>query len=295
MRAASKNNISSKDLEPLFLTLLQLASEQIANPYKFELYHRKITSPFNYYQFGLDFIRPLIDQKRSSVKNPEILTTIEEQLKKGENVVFFANHQIEPDPQVISVLLEPAHAKLAEEMIFVAGHRVVQDPLAVPFSLGRNLLCIYSKKHMHHSDKKAEKVLHNQRTMKVLSELLAEGGKCVYVAPSGGRDRPDEHGNILPAPFDPQSIEMFLLIAKRAKTPTHFYPLVLSTYQILPPPNTVEKDIGERRLAEFAPVFLQIANEINLEAHTTGENKHEQRQKRADALNDIVKTIYEAL
>lgn len=293
IRAALKNNTLEQDVEPLMLSLLELAVKQIAHPYKFELYHKKVTSPFNYYQFGLDFIRPLIDMKRSLVKNHEILTTIEEQMKRGENVVFFANHQIEPDPQVISVLLEKSHPKLAEEMIFVAGHRVVTDPLAVPFSLGRNLLCIYSKKHMQHApDKKAEKVLHNQRTMKILSELLAEGGKCIYVAPSGGRDRPDESGKILPAPFDPQSIDMFLLIAKRAKTPTHFYPLVLSTYQILPPPNTVEKEIGEKRLAEFAPVFLQAAEEINIDLSSSTENKLEQRKKRADNLDEIVKSIY---
>jgi glycerol-3-phosphate O-acyltransferase len=296
MRASLKNNYSQKDVEPLLLSLLQLAALQVANPYKFELYHRKITSPFDYYQFGLDFIRPLIDRKRSLVKNPEILDIIEEQIKKGENVVFFANHQIEPDPQVISVLLEKSHPKLAEDMIFVAGHRVVTDPLAVPFSLGRNLLCIYSKKHMQHvPDKKAEKVLHNQRTMKILSELLAAGGKCIYVAPSGGRDRPDPSGKVLPAPFDPQSIDMFLLIAKRAKTPTHFYPLVLSTHHILPPPNMIEEEIGEKRLAECAPVFLQVANEIAAETLGSSENKLVQRQKRADTLNGIVKNIYTQL
>lgn len=241
----------------------------------------------------MDFIKPLIDLKQSTVKHAEILDTIEAQLKKGENVIFLANHQIEPDPQVISVLLEPKHAKLAEEMIFVAGHRVIQDPLAVPFSLGRNLLCIYSKKHMQHApDKKAEKVLHNQRTMKILSELLTSGGKCIFVAPSGGRDRPDAAGKILPAPFDPQSIEMFLLIAKRAKTITHFYPLILSTYQILPPPVAIEKEIGEKRIAQCAPVFMQIANEIDLEALGSSENKYEQRQNRANALNEIVKNIY---
>lgn len=297
LKAALKNNYLQKDVEPLLLTLLDLTVQQCTHPYKFELYHQRMTSPFDYYRFGLDFIRPLIDLKKSKVKNLSIFTTIEEQLKKGENVVFFANHQIEPDPQVISVLLEDHHPKLAEEMIFVAGHRVVTDPMAVPFSLGRNLLCIYSKKHMQHpTEKKAEKVLHNQRTMKILSDLLTEGGKCIYVAPSGGRDRPDPHGNILPDPFDPQSIEMFLLIAKRAKTPTHFYPLVLSTYHILPPPSTVDKEIGERRLAECAPVFLQVAEEINPDAlGAEGENKTEQRQKRADAIHEIVKTIYTQL
>ena len=45
-------------------------------------------------------------------------------------------------------MLEKEHPRLAEEMIFVAGHRVISDPLAVPLSIGRNLICIYSKKHI---------------------------------------------------------------------------------------------------------------------------------------------------
>lgn len=294
IRAALKNNYSEGDVEPLLLSLLQFITQQCAHPHKFELYHKKITSPFNYYQFGLDFIRPLIDLKKSLLKNPEILESIEAKIQKKENVIFFANHQIEPDPQVISVLLEKNHPKLAEEMIFIAGDRVVSDPMAVPFSLGRNLLCIYSKKRMQLApEKKAEKVLHNQRTMKILSELLAEGGKCIYVAPSGGRDRPDPSGKILPAPFDPQSIDMFLLIARRAKTPTHFYPMVLSTYHILPPPSTLENEIGERRLAECGPVFLEIGDRIDPEAlGSSAENKFEQREKRAAKLDEIVKNIY---
>ena len=33
-------------------------------------------------------------------------------------------------------------------MIMVAGDRVTTDVVAVPFSKGRNLLCIFSKKHI---------------------------------------------------------------------------------------------------------------------------------------------------
>ena len=42
-----------------------------------------------------------------------------------------------------------------------------------------------------------------------MERLLAEGGKCIYVAPSGGRDRPNAQGEIQPNAFDPQSIELF--------------------------------------------------------------------------------------
>ncbi len=100
-------------------------------------------------------------------------------------------------------------------MIFVAGERVITDPLAVPFSMGRNLLCIFSKRYIDHPpEQKMKKQLHNKRTMELMSELLSEGGKAIYVAPSGGRDRPNADGVVEIAPFDPQSIEMFYLMAR---------------------------------------------------------------------------------
>lgn len=294
VEAAVQNGYTIEAIEPRLLQLLHFAVKQITYPYRFEPYHKKITRPFNYYKFGLDFIRPLIDFKKSSVVNASILDKIEEQLSRGENVIFLANHQIEPDPQVISVLLEKEHPKMAEDLIFVAGHRVVTDPLAVPFSLGRNLICIYSKKHIENPiELKAGKLIHNQRAMKKMAGLLSEGGKCIYVAPSGGRDRPNAEGLLLPSEFDAQSVEMFLLMAKKAKTPTHFYPLILSTYQILPPPNTVEKEIGERRHASYAPVHLFFEDEVDLNAIVDHiPEKIEKRKKRAEILSKIVLDAY---
>jgi glycerol-3-phosphate O-acyltransferase len=37
---------------------------------------------------------------------------------------------------------------LASKIVFVAGHRVTTDPVAIPFSIGCNLLCIFSKKYI---------------------------------------------------------------------------------------------------------------------------------------------------
>lgn len=292
--AATKNGYTIEAIEPRLLQLLHFAVKQITYPYRFEPYHKKITRPFNYYKFGLDFIRPLIDFKKSSVVNEHILDKIEKQLQAKENVIFLANHQIEPDPQVISVLLEEKHPRIAEDLIFVAGHRVITDPLAVPFSLGRNLICIYSKKHIENPiELKASKLIHNQRSMKKMADLLSEGGKCIYVAPSGGRDRPNAEGDVFPSDFDAQSIEMFSLMAKKAKTTTHFYPLILSTYQILPPPNTVEKEIGERRHASCAPVHLLFEDEVNLNAIVDHiPEKIEKRKKRAELLSKIIQDAY---
>lgn len=219
-------------------TWLRLVKEQMEAPYQFEVFHQAIRLPFDYYRFGLDFIRPLVDFDRSRLLGSSYLDAISDQITQGDNVILLANHQIEPDPQIISLLIEKNYPKLAEQMIFAAGHRVTTDPLAVPMSLGRNLLCIFSKKYMDYPpEKKGEKIQHNQRTMKKMQELLSQGGKCIYVAPSGGRDRPNEEGIVEVAPFDPDSLELFRLISRKSGVKTHFYPLALKTFELMPPQN----------------------------------------------------------
>src|SRR5262249_36194951 len=159
--------------------------------------------PFDYYAFGNTFFRLLVDAKASRVKGDKNIHEIIAHLKNGHNVVLLSNHQIEADPQAISILLDDKYPGLAEGMIAVGGERVITDPLAVPFSMGRNLLCIYSKRYIDHPpEKKAEKQHHNKRTMEIMSLLLKEGGKLIYVAPSGGRDRRNKQGVVEVAPFD---------------------------------------------------------------------------------------------
>ncbi len=270
-----------KDLE----VLIQLIFDQIRHPHSFEIFHKAIRKPFDYYQFGNDFIRPFIDFCHSKILGEENLQRIEHQIKEKENVILLANHQTEPDPQVISLLLENKHPHLASEMVFVAGHRVITDPMAIPMSLGRNLLCIYSKKHISYPpEKKEEKILHNQRTLKQMQELLNQGGYCIYVAPSGGRDRTDGLGNIQLEPFDPQSIELFWLLGNHAEKLTHFYPLALKTYDLMPPPRLVEKELGEQRSIHFTSVFLSFGDEIDM-VHFPGSEEYDKktfRKKRAE-------------
>src|ERR1700733_8124624 len=189
----TQSGFQMDDYDYLFDTLLTLVKEQVHNPHHFGSYHQKVLYPFNYYQFGIEFIRPLVDQNRSYVYGMENVKKIAGQIRQGENVILFANHQTEVDPQLMSIALEVAYPDLASEVIFVAGDRVITDPVAMPFSMGRNLLCIFSKRHIHTpSEKKEEKLQHNQRTMNRMKELLCEGSKFIYVAPSGGRDRPNQ-------------------------------------------------------------------------------------------------------
>ena len=101
------------------------------------------------------------------------------------------NRQTEADPSAFTALMDDVAPGFAASMVSVAGDRVTTDPVAVPFSKGRNLLCIYSKRHMNNPPELAsKKKMHNVRTIGALQKLLQTGGRCIWVAPSGGRDRP---------------------------------------------------------------------------------------------------------
>ncbi len=282
--------------QQLFELLIKLVVEEMQYPHEFSIFHRCIRQPVDYYQFGLDFIRPFIDFDRSKIFGLNALKAIQEQIKKRENVILLANHQTEPDPQVLSLLLEKIDPKLAVDMVFVAGHRVISDPMAIPMSLGRNLLCIYSKKHIAYPpEEKAKKVLHNQRTLKQMQELLNEGGYCIYVAPSGGRDRPNANGEVTVAPFDPQSVELFWLLGQQAEQSTHFYPLALQTFHLMPPPSQVEKELGEKRIINVTPIYLGFGEEIEMENFPGSEHldKRAKRNQRAEYIWQKVCQMYQ--
>ncbi len=284
--------------DKLFDSFLDLIVKQISHPYAFEPFHSQIRQPFDYYAFGLEFLRPLVDPAKSKALGLEYAKEIDLLIANGDNVILLANHQIEADPQAISLLLEKQFPKLAETMIFVAGERVITDPLAVPFSLGRNLLCIYSKRYIDQPpESKLQKQLHNKRTMARMAELLSEGGKCIYVAPSGGRDRPNEEGVVEVASFDPSSIEMLYLMAKKAQKPTFFYTLALNTYSLLPPPETIQIELGEVRRTSRGGIKLRFGPKIDME-HYEGHDlpdKHARRTKRAEQIWKKVVDDYQTL
>lgn len=293
--AAKHSGRSADDVQLIFQTFNKLLSAQLESPFQFTPFHKAIREPFDYYQFGLDFVEPLLDMAHSRVEGEDNLEKILKALGANENVILLSNHQTEIDPQIISLLIEKKAPKIASEMIFVAGHRVAEDPLAAPLSMGRNLLCIYSKKYIDHPpEKKLEKLTHNQRTLKKMEELLHEGGKCIYVAPSGGRDRQDPTGVVQVDPFDADSIEIFNLIARKSGTPTHFYTLALATYDLMPPPKGINLDIGEARTAAFAPAHLVFGNEIIMDSFQA-ETRQEARKIRANAIWQQVAQDYKKI
>lgn len=254
--------------------------------------------PYDYYEFGQKYIRPLIDFRNSYVGNVSIFNEIQEKLQQGHNIVLISNHQTEADPAVIALLLETSSPHIAENLIYVAGDRVVTDPLCKPFSMGRNLICVYSKKHMNddpeHSEEKRKA---NIRSLKEMALLLRGGSQIVWIAPSGGRDRPDPlTGEWYPAHFDASSVDNMRRLAEHSGAPGHVYPLALLCHDIMPPPPQVEKEIGESRVISFHGVGLSVAPEISFSEVTAAcENPEEAKEVYTEALYKSVTEQYNVL
>ncbi|KAK4493217.1 hypothetical protein RD792_017913, partial [Penstemon davidsonii] len=237
----------------------------VRDPFQFSPHHEAIREPFDYYLFGQKYIRALVDFRSSFLGNMSIFNEMEKKLHQGENIILVSNHQSEADPAVISLLLESTSPFIAENMICVAGDRVVTDPLCKPFSMGRNLLCVYSKKHMNDDPELIDmKKKANTKSLKEMALLLRGGSKVIWIAPSGGRDRPDpDTKEWYPAPFDASAVDNMRRLTEHAGVPGHIYPLAVLCYDIMPPPPQVEKDIGEKRMISFHGVGLSVARNIN--------------------------------
>lgn len=252
---------------------LFVGSFKAKEPFPFEPYHEAIRGPdLDYYAWGNDFFRSMVKYRSSRVEGLDHVAEIKKLLAAGENVMLLANHQTEADPQVLSILLElEGHEDLAEKSVFVAGHKVTTDPLAVPFSMGRNLLTIFSKKYLDTftDEEKEAKSARNRETVGEMQRLFKEGGKLVWVAPSGGRDRATSaSGGFEPAAFDASSVGLFLLLAQKAEKAsghkTHFFPLAMWTHKLVPPPSGTQAKVGESRSAARAPVGLEFGPELDV-------------------------------
>jgi glycerol-3-phosphate O-acyltransferase len=249
-----------------FQKMMMSYAIQMGDKYDFPSYHEAIKEPFNYYDLCRDYFGKLINFKHSRVRWPERWDAIVDQLARGENVVLLANHQSEADAAFIPLLTEISHPGLGDRIIYVAGDRVIDDTLAKPFSMGRNLLCVYSKKHINNVPAlRSVKMRKNIATIKEMERLMKEGGNIIWIAPSGGRDRPDAAGVLLPDAWDPDSVELLRKVSSKAGAkPTHFYPLAMATANILPPPPTLEKDLGEVRSVDYCGIGLSLAEELDV-------------------------------
>jgi len=250
----------------VFRLMCKAYAEQLFLPYNFPSYHRAIRSPTDYYKMGQQYIGCMIDFSRSILMYPDRWAKIKADLDKGENVILLTNHQSEGDAAFIPLLTEISHPGLGEQVTYIAGDRVVSDKLCKPFSMGRNLLCVNSKKYiMNDPSTRAEKMRANVRTLKEMERLLKKGGMLIWIAPSGGRDRRSPDGTLLPAKFDPAAVEMMAKLGtKKGVKPTHLLPMAMSTYDIMPPPETTQKDLGEERIVNFTGAGLSVGEEIDV-------------------------------
>lgn len=280
--AADGKEMSTPDLaaQRILTAVEQGLMHGIADPFKFESSHVALRGDqdFNdvdYYEFGCDFFRSVM-KAPATVLGQDNLDQLVKQLEAGENVVFLANHQSEADPQVVSVCLEEVgHDELAQKCIYVAGHKVTTDPLAIPFSMGRNLICIHSKKHINaDTETKGAKQRDNLKAMGAMLNSLKKGGTLLWVAPSGGRDRRNvETGEVPLAPFDSKTIDMFRLMGNKSKVPTHFYTLAMSSYELCPPPDSVEAGVGEQRNVRYVPIGIAVGEELESTGGLEGRHK----------------------
>jgi glycerol-3-phosphate O-acyltransferase len=279
-------------------TIADVVFAQFVAPYTFPSHHRRILEPYDYYAFGQRYVGSLIDFGASAVGNAQRLDDIEAALAAGHNVVLLANHQTEADPGVFAHMLEATHPRLARDVVYVAGDRVVTDPLCKPFSMGRNLFCVHSKKHLDDvPELKASKQETNRKTLVAMSRALNEGGCLVWIAPSGGRDRPRADGTWSPDVFDPAAVELMRNLLSRAKHPGHLYPLAMWSWRLMPPPKTVDKALGERRLTNYTGVGVAVAPELDVAAITApaGDDKEAAQRLLAEAAHAAVVSEYALL
>lgn len=277
------------------------SADQFVDPYEFPSFHTRILEPYDYYEFGQRYVRNLINFDTSVVGNTDVFDKIEAQLAAGENVVLLANHQTEADPAVWALLLEKRYPRLATDVVYVAGDRVVTDPLCKCFSMGRNLFCVHSKKRLDDiPELKAAKQKQNRTTLVQMGKKFNEGGQLVWIAPSGGRDRPDDDGTWLPAGFDGSAVELMRTLLAKAAPEGHLYPFAMSSWAIMPPPSTLEKEMGEQRLTYYASCGISACPELNVDdivggSGTPQDVKAERSQRLADIAFEEVTKEFKAM
>ena len=82
----------------------------------------------------------------------------------------------------------------------------------------------------------------------------------MWVAPAGGRDRPNADDEWLPAPFDASAVELMRTLLGKAKRPGHLYPFAMSSWAIMPPPK-----VNPRPSSPIWPVNLSISTGSGLD------------------------------
>eukprot|EP00747_Dinoflagellata_sp_TGD_P089222 gnl/TRDRNA2_/TRDRNA2_164245_c0_seq1.p1 gnl/TRDRNA2_/TRDRNA2_164245_c0~~gnl/TRDRNA2_/TRDRNA2_164245_c0_seq1.p1 ORF type:complete len:505 (-),score=63.53 gnl/TRDRNA2_/TRDRNA2_164245_c0_seq1:615-2129(-) len=288
---------ADKEAAKLMAALTERVLVQFKDPYTFPAIHGRIQEPYDYYAFGQRFFGNLIDFDRSFVVHAERIVDMQQAIARGENVLIFANHQSEGDPGIWAWLTQDLAPAVATDTYYVAGDRVVLDPIAKPFSMGRNLICVHSRRHLDDDPElKEEKMKTNQRSVREFGKLFKEGGAIVWVAPSGGRDRKDDSGEYALAAFDSSAVMVLQRMMELSGKAYHVYPMAMASAEIMPPPSGIEKELGEKRVIDYHGVGISIGEEIHPHAVLDGiKDKGDQARVYTSAVYEQVKSLYAPL
>ncbi|KAL1530787.1 hypothetical protein AB1Y20_001683 [Prymnesium parvum] len=272
--------LSEEELMTIFNRIVDRMLLLSRQPFSFESRHETMEQPYNYFEFGQEYMKPLINFDHSYLRNPENWAAAKSALERGENVVLLANHQSEADAAFMPHFFarsSPDWAQFGRSVYYVAGDRVVADPLVQPFSMGRNLFCVHSKKYLaSETDEavRAAKSKQNKRTLMEMNKAFKKGGIMIWVAPAGGRDRKNAEGRPTPAEWDPAVVEMFRSLGEKSGVVTHLFPMAMATYAIMPPPDGRNKALGEQRITRYSGCGLSLGVEADLSAEAPWRSSH---------------------
>lgn len=145
--------------------------------------------------------------------------------------------------------------------------------------MGVNLICIHSKKYMsqYSAEARNQKLRDNRQAIMELTTLLEEGGKLIWLAPAGGRDRDTSRIT----PFGDKNLQLFEKLAQNVRTGksgriSYFAPLSMKTHGLIPPPTDTGLGLGEPRYALKSGISLYFGSP----------------QVSADHLEDVVQKNY---
>jgi hypothetical protein len=70
---------------------------------------------------------------------------------------------------------------------------------------------------------------------------------------------------LAPDAFDAGAVEMVRRLGtKKGSARTHYYPFAMATYNVMPPPEKLEKSLGEKREVRFTGVGLSLGAEVDV-------------------------------
>ena len=107
----------------------------------------------------------------------------------------------------------------------------------------------------------------------VRANVVLERGLRIPEVVRGGRTSPNEEDSPVlmrkTTRLFTAAVEMMRKLGtKKTAAKTHFYPLAMATYDIMPPPAAKEKAVGEERIVNYTGAGLSLGAEIDVDPAT---------------------------